>query len=59
MDLIGILHDLLHYFAGILFAYGLGWVHGAKSYKHFIERKANVKIIETSTLTIVPKERNP
>lgn len=39
MDLIGILHDLLHYFAGILFAYGLGWVHGAKSYKHFIERK--------------------
>ena len=50
------MNDILFYFVGVVVAYVLGWVHGAKWFKRFIERKANVKVIDTSTVTIVPKE---
>ena len=51
-----LLSDLLSYFVVVAISYVLGLVHGATWYKRFIERKANVKIIDTTTVTIVPKE---
>lgn len=48
--------DFLIWSAIAILAYIYGWYHGANWCKHFIERKANVKIIDTSTVTIVPKE---